>query len=172
MIRLLLCAVIILGCSYMGVFLSRAFTKREKQLSELQVALAQLEFDVDFRCVPLEESLLNMGKACGDGLKKVFFFLSEEISRNRCVDMHRLWHRALKRFHEDLFFLDGDRDIILDFARNLGFGDREAEKNNIKMAAAKLKLAEDEARETAKRNVKMYRGLGILSGIFIVIVVI
>ena len=36
----------------------------------------------------------------------------------------------------------------------------------------RLKLAEDESRSEEKRNVKMYRGLGFLFGVFAVIVLI
>ena len=36
----------------------------------------------------------------------------------------------------------------------------------------RLKIAQDEARCDAGRNVKMYRGLGVLIGVFMVIVLL
>ncbi len=171
-VQLMSGGAIILGCAYLGIFFAASFKKRVRQLAELRNVLAQLEFDIDFRCVPLCESLENMGKSCQGAVRDVLLYISGRLSEDRCVDMQKLWSRAVKRFEDELFLTDEDIEILLDFSKNLGSGDRSREKNNLKMASARLKMAEDEATEIAKKNVKMYRGLGLLAGIFIVIVLV
>ena len=86
--------------------------------------------------------------------------------------MKKLWERALHRFSDELFLTCDDIGVLLDFSKNLGSGDRSCEKNNIRHALSRLKIAEDEAREVAVRNEKMCRGLGLLAGVFVVIVLI
>lgn len=171
-IQLMSGGAIIIGCAYLGILLAASFKKRVRQLAEFRNVLAQLEFDIDFRCIPLSESLKNMGKNCQGAVRDVLLYISERLSEDRCVNMQKLWSRAINRFKYELFLTEEDIEIILIFSKNLGSGDCSQEKNNLKMASARLKMAEDEALEIAKRNVKMCRGLGILAGIFIVIVLV
>ena len=78
----------------------------------------------------------------------------------------------MQKYNESLNLTDGDIQIITDFFKTLGSGDREKEKNNIRITALRLKMAVEEAKIEAEKNSKMYRGLGFLSGIFLVIVLL
>ena len=97
-------------------------------------------------------------------------YVCNGLSDAVCVDMYELWKKAFERFESRLNLTTEDKKIILDFSKNLGCGDCTREKNNIKAALMRLKVAEDDARAMASKNVRMYRGLGVLVGIFIVIV--
>ena len=172
MIRLAACILILTGCGYSGMQLAARFKKRCEQLEDFSEALRQLEFDIDFLNITVRESFEKIAKSSGDGVREVLGYISREMKNSRCCDMQRLWRRAFERFCGELFLTDEDTEILLDFSKNLGSGNRESEKNNIKAAAMRLRIAEDEAREGAAKNMKMYRGLGFLFGVFVVILLI
>ncbi len=172
MMKILAAAIILVGCACLGRMFGAAYKKRVSQIVEFENVLTQLEFDIDFLNVTLADSFLKIERNCEKGVKDVVAYIRERILEDRCADMKKLWERALGLFRDELFLSDDDVGILLDFSKNLGSGDRFCEKNNIRHALSRLKVAENEAREVATRNEKMCRGLGLLAGVFIVIVLI
>ena len=156
----------------MGLLLADTFKRRVAQLEDCQNVLSALEFDIGFMNMPISEALMRCGDRAKGGIRDVLMYVCDRLSEDRCRDMQGLWKRALDRFGQELCLTDEDKKILIDFSKALGSGDCANEINNIKMASARLSVAQNDARELAKRNVKVYRGLGLLSGIFIVIVLI
>lgn len=171
-VRLAASLVILVGCAYLGFSIASAFRRRARQLEEFYLVIKQMEFDIDFLNMPLYEAFKRVSGICEGGVKNVIDYVGGSLTENHCVDMHSLWKKAFERFEHNLELNEADKRIMLDFAKNLGCGDRVREKNNINAAAMRLKVAGDEARTTAEVNGKMYRGLGVLGGIFVVIVLL
>ena len=169
-VRIVASIVILLGCAYLGILFAASFRKRVKQLEELCFIINQMDFDIDFLNIPLSESLKRISGMCEGGVKRVVEYVRMGMNESKCLDMHGLWKKAFERFEYDLALNESDKNIILDFSKNLGSGDRIREKNNIKAATMRLEVACREAKDYATTNSRMYRGLGILAGIFIVIV--
>lgn len=165
-------AAILIGCAYLGALFASKFKKRVEQLTELKCALAQLEFDIDFLNTPIYESLEKAAERSSGGVALVFAYIARRLRDERCVNMGKLWMRAVRLYRTELFLSDEDIKILTDFAENLGCGNREKEMNNIKAAVMRLGVAENEARTAASGGVRMYRGLGILCGVFLVIVLL
>lgn len=171
-VQLIACAVVVCGCAYLGVLFSDSFRKRVRQLEEFCLVVKQLEYDIDFLNTPLGESLIRLSGMCEGGVSDVLKYVGNNLSGAGCVEMLGLWKKAFDRFEKELALTEDDKRIIFDFTKNLGCGDRIREKNNIKAAEMRLNAAREDAAVFAATNVKMYRGLGILAGIFIVIVLL
>ena len=62
-----------------------------------------------------------------------------------------------------------DLEFSREFAKNLGKGDVDSEINNIKAACAKLTLAKARAEGELARRGKLWRGMGMLGGMLLVI---
>ncbi len=171
-LHILACFVILLGCGTLGVVFSGRFKERVNQLAELQNVMTQLEFDIDFLNITLDESFERISRNIETPLKSVLLYVSDRLKKNPGTDMQGLWSRAITKYQYDLALGKEDIDILIDFSKTLGEGNREKEKNNIKLAQMRLKMALDRARSEADKNIKMYRGLGFLAGVFIVIVLL
>lgn len=171
-LRVFACALIVVGCTYLGMMFASRSKSRVIQLGEFKKALNQLEFDIDFLNITLSESFEKIANNSDKALKKVFSYIARNIRINRCSNMENVWKQAIQNVRNEIFLTDDEIKIIIDFSKNLGSGDREKEKNNVKLATMRLSVAEDEARDEANKNTRMYKGLGVLSGAFIVIVLI
>ncbi len=172
MIKLLAGAVIFFGCGYFGIMLSQRFKARVRQLAELQRAMTELEYSIEFMSITVGDAFDMIAANSETQLKNVFLYISECLKSNPGSDMQKVWRRALRKYSEDLALKNDDLEIVMEFSKNLGTGNREKEKNNIKVTSMRLKIAEEEAKAELEQNSKMYRGLGFLSGIFLVVVLI
>ncbi len=172
MLRLSACAVILVGCGYLGASLAAGFKKRTESLSLFSDALRRLEFDIDFLNITLAESFGRISHDFDGAIGEIFGYVAKNMSEKKYADFFGIWNNAVAAYGAELFLNDSDRAILSEFARNAGGGDRANEKNNIRAALMRLRLAEDEARDEEKRNVKLYRGLGFLFGVFAVIILV
>jgi stage III sporulation protein AB len=172
LLRVCASALVLVGCGWLGMQYGTGFGRRVRQLQELQNSMMQFEYDIDYLGVPIEQTIEKLSKnSCGE-LKEVFLYMDRRLKNGPVFSMEKLWMRALERYEDNLMLTKSDVQIIRDFAGLLGAGSREKELNNIKVTSMRLKLAEDEARALEVKNSKMYRGLGLLLGVFIVVMLI
>lgn len=170
MLRAVACAVILAGCGYLGSVLAAGYKKRTETLALFSDALRRLEFDIDFLNITLAESFERMAANFDGAVGEVFSYTARCMRKKKCSDFPQVWSRALEEYGDELYLKESDTAVLIEFSRNLGTGDRANEKNNIHAAIMRLTLAESEARDEEKVNVKMYRGLGFLFGVFAVII--
>lgn len=171
-LRICASVFVIVGCGWMGMQYGSGFGRRVRQLQELQNTMLQFEYDIDYLGIPIEQTIEKLSKNSGGELREVFSYMAKRLKNGPVFSMENLWMRALERFGDEFMLTEADIQILRDFARLLGTGSRENELNNIKVTMMRLKIAEDEARAQASKNSKMYRGLGILLGVFLVIILI
>ncbi len=169
-IRYIASGIILLGFGYMGMLFAGRYKTRVRQLELLQNAMTQLDHDIDFLNIPLSESFLRIANSGEGVLRELFLYVSNRLSQSPGCDMQKLWQRAMSKYDSCLALTAADKQIIVDFSKMVGSGNREKEKNNIRVTAMRIELALTEAKTEAQKNVKMYRGLGVLMGVFAVIV--
>ncbi len=172
MIRVFAGLTIFFGCGYFGILFSQKYKKRLNQLVELQHVLSDLEHTMNFLGMTISDALISASRNCESELKYILVYVSDRLKSSPGSEMQRIWQRAFNKHRYALSLNDEDIRLVIDFSKNLGTGNREKEKNNIKAALMRLKLAENQARSEQEQNSKMYRGLGFLVGIFVVIVLI
>lgn len=163
-------AIIIFGSAYIGVAYASKYEIALRQISAFINAFKMLEFDISFLKLPLSESFARISKSQNGAVKKIFEFMAKELSENKTDNAGELFKKSIEKYSKELLFDEEVKKTLFDFSKNMGCMDAENEITNIKATHIKLKYFEDEARESARKNVKMCRGLGLLTGIFIVIV--
>ena len=163
-------ALIIIASSYIGIACASKYETGLKNISAFLSTLKMLEFDVSFLRLPLSESFERIAKGQKGSVKKFYNYLAEELKSAKGEDISYIYKKGLNRYRGELLFNENVENVLTDFSDNLGNMNVENEIANIKAAYTKLKYYEEEARGLAKKNVKMYRGLGLLGGIFIVLI--
>lgn len=161
--------IIIFGSAYIGITYASKYEIAVNQISSFINAFKMLEFDISFLKLPLGDTFERVSKSQSGTVKKIFEFMSKELLDKKSDNAGELFKKSLNIYSKELMFGEEVKNILYDFSENMGCMDAENEIANIKSACVKLKYFENEAREFAKKNVKMCRGLGLLVGMFIVI---
>lgn len=168
--NLITSALIILASSYIGIACASKYETAVKHIEAFQSSLKMLEFDVSYLKLPLRESFERIAKSQRGCIKNFYSYLAEQLRDCNGENVGFIYKKALNRFKYDLLFNENIENALIDFSDSLGNMNVENEVANIKALYTKIKYYEEEARGMAKKNVKMYRGLGILGGIFIVLI--
>lgn len=162
-IRIAAAGIVVIGGGYAGAFAASAFSVRAVQLKQFYLALTQMGFNIGFLKLPVAQAAEGAAKTGHGAVSRVLLNAAEEMKN---VAPPVAFERALRRNRSALCLSAEDEEILKDFAANLGAGDTEREMNNIKAACAKLKLAQTVAETERDRRGKLWRGIGLLGGIF------
>ncbi len=156
-------AIIVLGGGYIGRLAASCYTVRTAQLEQFLEALAQLEFSIGFLKLPAAQALSRAGGSRRGAVSRILKEAAEDISDLKKTP-YEAWGDALNRNGSSLCITDEDAEILMQFADNLGGGDVESERSNIRAARAKLELARRDAKAESERMCRLLKGAGMLGG--------
>lgn len=160
--------LIIFASTIMGWAWSKDCARRPAQIRELQGQLQVLENELNFLSSPLPEAFRKV--ASTGGITSVFFKTAAFYLENR-RDMSacRAWELAVNENISITSLNTEDQEILTSFGKMLGNSDLDGQIRNIRLTLSRLELQEKKAEECRKRNESMYRNLGILGGLALVI---
>ena len=155
---MIIAATTIWGCSK-----TSALKKRERELGKIITALSMLENEITYGKRDIKTALLTAGRVAR---VEMFIFAAENLEKGIKESMKR----ALDNCGEGL--LGTDKSVLLTLSEILGMTNSEVQIKNIRYCIEQLKTLKEFAKNDFERLGKMYKGLGLLSGIFIVILLI
>jgi len=161
--------ILISATSLIGFSLANDCSKRPRALRELQSLLQMLENEISY----LSNLLLEAFNRIYEGTNSDTAILFREAAKNlgtNGITADEAWEKSIEENYAKLSLNKEDKTILVTFGKMLGNSDLEGQLNNIKLMSSQLKLQELKAEGMRLKNEKMYRSLGVLSGLAITIV--
>ena len=172
MLKLIFVISIFLISTYMGFAYGDTFRKRQHELKEILKALTILETDIVYGTTPLPEALENLSyKVC----EPVTKFVKAITNRLIKGDVESVYEGALEEFlllENEFYLCDDDKKIMGDFFKSLGESGVYGQEKIFSLAIEGIKMNLNDADESAKKNIKLYRYLGVCFGVMIMIFII
>lgn len=167
LIKIVGAAIVFFGGLLWGLLKSGELAKREQSLVKIKTALNILESEIVFSSHYLKHAFLRISKICG--CAKLFSDMSSGLEETSAKEA---WNRALLKNQRELFLKDKDIETLNILGSELGMSDRERQVRNIRHVSALLDQCLEEAHSDYTRTAKLYRSMGILGGLFVIIVLI
>ena len=164
--------IVIFSCTFLGFILSADCRKRPQQLRELQSMLQMFENQISYLSDVITDAFERISKVGGS--KTCIFFSStvEKLRARNVKSASEAWEEAVRENIKKTSLNLEDEEVLIAFGKLLGNTDLEGQIKNIRLTLSQLKLQEDKAEESRSKNENMYRSLGILGGIAVVIVLL
>ena len=152
---------------FWGLKKSAQLSKRERSLTDIKTALNLLESEIVFSSHYLKHAFLRISEILScEGL---FSDMSSGIGEMSASDA---WHSALLKNQKQLSLKDKDVEILSILGSELGMSDTEQQVKNIRHVASLLEQNLAQAHDDYVKTAKLYRSMGILGGLFVVIILI
>ncbi len=141
--------------------------KREKSLQNIKTGLNMLESEIVFSSNYLKDAFLNISRisVCKEFFSDVAFGIEE-------FGASKAWENALEKNKKKLALKERDTEILKILASQLGKSDTEQQVKNIRHVKELLEIAQKEAREDYQNSSRLYRSMGILGGLFVIILLL
>ncbi|MHB1125365.1 MAG: stage III sporulation protein SpoIIIAB [Bacillota bacterium] len=170
MIKWIGAGLVIIGSGLFGVTMARNYARRPWQLRGLQSALQMLETEIAYAASPLPEALARVAQSTQHPVRVLFQAAREELKEREGITVAEAWEAALERLQTVSALHASDLGVLASFGQGLGRSDREEQLKNLALTREQLRFQEAAAEVQRTRNERMWRILGFLVGISIVLV--
>lgn len=131
----------------------------------------ELENEIHFMGRPLGQALLQFSMNKTSEISRFSKFVYE-ISKREEKGIDSAWQKGIAEFKHYWFMEQEEWNLLSQIGEVLGKTDRTSQSSFIKMMREKFDVQEKKAEEDRARKEKLYKNLGILGGLAIVLVLI
>jgi len=166
-------AVLVLVSAYaMGSVLALRIKEQEKWLKEIKTTMFLLLGELEYRQMPLPEALEMIGKRHGGNLQTFFQLLSEELKKKEGFSLQETWQQLAILALKDSPLSKQQKEEFAELGLYFTETDRETRKNSMEFYLNRLEEDIVNIRETGGEKAYLCRTLGMLGGIFLLILVL
>ncbi|AKL95291.1 stage III sporulation protein AB [Clostridium aceticum] len=171
MVIKLIISFIIIGCSSLiGIIYANTFIERTKLLASVLSTLQMLETEIVFSATPLPELLSKVARKSRTEMGRILENTAEILRRNEGYLFPEAWKKAIEGVGDETVFAKEDLDLLLNLGNTLGISDTSDQVKHIRLTMEEIKRNYELSIIVQSKSVRLYRNLGFLVGITIVIV--
>lgn len=169
MIKLIGIIMTLVACGGIGLFLAHIHENRPRQLYALESAMQLLETEILYGATPLKEAMELVAQTSDPEIAILFGNTARELSKMEGATAREAWSSAVENFSKATILKKEDLKILQRFGTTLGISDREDQEKHIRLTKSQLKIAATNAETVARKSSAVYRYLGFLGGLFLVL---
>ncbi len=170
MLKLVGATLIIGMTSLWGFRVAARYSRRPQELRALQTALAVLTTEVEYGATPMPEALRQSAQAAGQPVRRLLLDTVQRLESGGGITPGEALQDALASFGPESHLSAGDLTILQALTAVLGASDRRDQVRHLRLALERLIGAEAQASEERQRYERMYKYVGVLSGLALVLI--
>ncbi|NLZ38864.1 MAG: hypothetical protein GX893_04570 [Firmicutes bacterium] len=166
-------ALIITASMIWGNFQAEKLRERTRQLEEFRLALRLLAAEIGYTATPLPRALsLVAERLTLREVQNFFSLIGQELQQSTGIDAATAWLKAAQTARHYLYLTPRDWTVLSRAAAGLGTLGREDQLKQLAAAEAQLASHAADAAEKCASGEKMWRYLGALCGMAVVILLL
>lgn len=166
-IKFIIYILIFCLCTYIGFLISKQYKNRVTELNELKIALNILKTKIRFTNETLKDIFDDIAKNSKGNVSNFFKEISLKL---KCNTAQYAWETSLD--NSFLRLKDEDRQALKSMGKLLGKTDLEGQLKEIELTENFLETQIIDAKNEREKNEKLYKTLGMASGLGIVIILL
>lgn len=154
-------------CTYIGILISKQYINRLNELKELKTALNVLKTKIRFTNETLSTIFHEIAMNSKGNVSNLFTTICNNLKTNSAK---AAWENALDS--ANLAINKEDRQALKGMGKMLGKTDLDGQISEIELTETFLEVQISDAKCEKDKNEKLYKTLGIVTGVGIVIILI
>lgn len=163
--------LIFITSTSLGFYYGGKYSKRVDNLMALQQGVRILQSEIIVFSNPLPDALENTSNRVSKEISRLFLFIRDNLLKNHSGDIYFSF-LASESYLKDLLFKVEDINVFLSLGKMIGKTNRVDQEKQFDFLLDELEILITEAKEERNKNEKMYRSLGLLLGLGIIIILI
>lgn len=164
-IKIIIYSFIFLSSSLIGILISKKYENRVNELKEFKNALNIFKTKIRYTYEPIPDIFMEISENINSNISNVFY---EAACKMDVLAAGEAWGLALKM--EDLNINEEDKNVLFNLSKLLGKTDLQGQISSIEMTEDFLEEQIRKAQNLRNKNEKLYRTLGMILGLAIVII--
>lgn len=163
--------LVVVSCSMIGFEFAARLKKRSKNLENIKKGIVNMERDMQFFKQPLHEVFKKAGENVSKEAGKLFLNVAEKLKKDSC-NAETVWKNEVEQMRDELCFSKEEATKIKNIFSGLGKTDSLSQKKIMVSSIENMQTIIDECNKTCEKNIKVYKGLGVLSGLLVALIFI
>lgn len=172
MIRYLGAAFVLLATTGLGWSMSNDLKSHLHDLRYLKQVMVLLRGEIRYMKTPLGEAFFSVGERLKEPYQSFFRYLSKEIEELSGKSFPEIWSEGVEKELLALKLTKSEKSQLKRIGENLGFMDQAMQLSVIDLYTEQLEGEIHSAEETIGNKTRIYQCLGIMGGIFTVIIIL
>ncbi len=166
-VKTILLITIFLLSTAIGLLISKMYENRVTELKQFKNILNILKTKIKFTYEPLKEIFRQISQDKSTKIEEIFENMTYKLSFE---DVKTSWRDSIQE--ADISITQEDKDVLKELGKILGQTDADSQVSEIEVTETFLDMQIEKAEENRKKNQKIYKTLGVLVGLFFVIILI
>lgn len=171
-LKLLSMTSILSICTILGYYYGRKYALRFENLVHLEQCIKILETEIVYGATPLPEALSNVYRKGKPRVSYIFEEIKKDLIENKRSFVYESFLEVEGDLYSRLHLKKEDVEILLSLGRVLGSSDRLDQSKIFKLILNQITAQIVDAKTEKNQNEKLYRNLGVIVGIGIIILLI
>ena len=167
-LRLIICFCIFISCYLIGLLIAKKYINRVIELKEFKNALNMFKTKIRFTHEPIPELFEQIANSLENNVGNIFRKASNYMKTKTA---EYSWKKTLEE-KESLSLTKEDIHVLKNLGKLLGKTDLEGQTNEIALVETFLEMQIDKAEEEREKNEKLYKTLGAVFGLVLVIILV
>jgi len=172
MVKLIGAILVLVSAYAIGSLLALQVKEQEKWLKDIKTALFLLMGELEYRQMPLPDALAIIGKRHGGRLSSFFMSLSEELRKKEGFSLQELWKKSAVKALKDCPLKAEQKEEFEDLGLYFMEADKDTRRSSLEFYLNRLEEDIVSLRDTGADKAYLCRTLGMLGGIFLLILVL
>ena len=172
MVKLIGAVLVLVSACAIGSLLAIQVKEQEKWLKDIKTALFLLLGELEYRQMPLPEAMELVGGRHGGRLAVFFQDLAEELKKKEGFSLQKVWRQLALPALKDSPLSKEQKEEFADLGLYFMESDKETRRNSMEFYLKRLEEDIVSLRETGAEKAYLCRTLGMLGGIFLLILVL
>ncbi|MCL2528128.1 MAG: stage III sporulation protein AB [Defluviitaleaceae bacterium] len=161
---------LIASCAAIGFYFAAQEGFRIKDLQEFKKALMILSSEIEHMRAPLPIACANIAKRTREPISTLFSDFAALLTDNEGETAYQLWAQALSLQKKRAHLAAEDWDVIEGFGKTLGYLDKQMQQSAITATVEYINEKTTSLQTQSEKNRRMYRSLGVIGGLLLVVV--
>lgn len=163
------CILIVAGTSGYGIWLAARYGERLRTLEQLRQMVFLLKGQIVYANAPLEEAFEAVGNRTEGALPELFLNVAGRIREQQGEPFVQIWKDEIAALGPEPALTEPDRLMLGGMGEHLGFLDRDMQERNLLLFLEQLDLVIEGLRVHKQERSRLYTSLGVMSGLFLAI---
>lgn len=169
-VKIIFSCIIVFCCGMIGEIFANGYRQRTRLLHQLIYTLQMLETEIVYSLTPLPQLLEQLAGKTRPEISVLLDTTAKVLQRQEGYTFFQAWNEGITLAKKHSELKKEDFEILMDLGQNLGGSDIDNQVKHIRLAMEGLKRNYEEALQLQQKNVSLYKHLGILAGLGVVII--
>lgn len=171
-LKIIACIMIVIPSSIIGIMIGKRYSNRVKNINDLINCLLILETEIVYLSNPVKVAFKNVHKKMRNNTSYLFKETIELLNMNTNITLYYALKEVINKSGSSLDFNEDDLNILLSLGKVIGITDKEEQKKYFDSSIQQLKIQRQQAIEKMNKNENLYKKLGVLLGMLIILIFI